>query len=451
MAARLRRRRGRAPSCPARPSPSAAPTWSATPGRPATSTSSTGTSASPRAVGPARRDRARHVHDGAGRAGGHRLGRRPGRGRRVRRPVHPAGAGARRRRRGDRRGHRRRSPPCSTTAGPGRPHRHRRRAEGPRPRPGRRRSSPDVACTSRPTSRSRSSPRCGSAARPAGWWWPRPRAELVDAVRAADAAGEPLLVLGGGSNLVVADEGFDGQVVQVATRGVARLRWPSTAAASRPARTGTHVVARAVAGGLAGIEALSGIPGLVGATPIQNVGAYGQERRADGRLGARAGPHDRRRRRCSTTADCRFALPAQRVQGLRPRTSCWRSRFALEPSPRSVRPVRYAELARAPRRRGRASASRRPTSGRRCSSCAAARAWCSTPATTTPGAPGRSSPTRSCPPTTPAGCSPADAPRWPEPRRPGEDLRRLADRAGRLRQGLRRRPGAGCRPSTRWP
>ena len=100
--------------------------------------------------------------------------------------------------------------------------------------------------------------------------------ELIDAVRSADAAGEPVLILGGGSNLVVSDEGFDGTVVQVATRGVTRDGGPGvlTAAAGED---WDAVVARSVAEGLAGLECLSGIPGLTGATPIQNVGAYGQE------------------------------------------------------------------------------------------------------------------------------------------------------------------------------
>jgi UDP-N-acetylmuramate dehydrogenase len=100
--------------------------------------------------------------------------------------------------------------------------------------------------------------------------------ELIDAVRSADAAGEPVLILGGGSNLVVSDEGFDGTVIQVATRGVTRDAGPGvlTVAAGEE---WDAVVARAVAEGLAGLECLSGIPGLAGATPIQNVGAYGQE------------------------------------------------------------------------------------------------------------------------------------------------------------------------------
>jgi UDP-N-acetylmuramate dehydrogenase len=98
--------------------------------------------------------------------------------------------------------------------------------------------------------------------------------ELTEAVRAADARGEPVLILGGGSNLVVADEGFDGTVVQVATRGVCRESGLVTVAAGED---WDAVVARTVAAGLAGLECLSGIPGLAGATPIQNVGAYGQE------------------------------------------------------------------------------------------------------------------------------------------------------------------------------
>jgi UDP-N-acetylmuramate dehydrogenase len=104
--------------------------------------------------------------------------------------------------------------------------------------------------------------------------------ELVEAVRAADAGGEPVLILGGGSNLVVADEGFDGTVIQVATRGVSRGAGPDPGLGTMTVAAGEDwdaVVARTVAEGLAGLECLSGIPGLAGATPIQNVGAYGQE------------------------------------------------------------------------------------------------------------------------------------------------------------------------------
>jgi UDP-N-acetylmuramate dehydrogenase len=102
--------------------------------------------------------------------------------------------------------------------------------------------------------------------------------ELIGAVREADAAGEPLLVLAGGSNVVVADEGFPGTVVRVATRGIAHAeadgRGYLEVQAGEPWEA---VVDAAQALGLAGIECLTGIPGSTGATPIQNVGAYGQE------------------------------------------------------------------------------------------------------------------------------------------------------------------------------
>jgi UDP-N-acetylmuramate dehydrogenase len=106
----------------------------------------------------------------------------------------------------------------------------------------------------------------------------RTEAELVAAVCSADTAGEPLLVLGSGSNLVVADEGFDGLVVQVATEGVSHAAdGAQVAITAQAGQDWDGLVAAAVGAGLSGVEALSGIPGLVGATPIQNVGAYGQE------------------------------------------------------------------------------------------------------------------------------------------------------------------------------
>ncbi|MFD0685678.1 UDP-N-acetylmuramate dehydrogenase [Actinomadura fibrosa] len=104
-------------------------------------------------------------------------------------------------------------------------------------------------------------------------------AELVAAVRAADEQGEPLLVLGGGSNLVVSDEGFPGTVVHVGTRGTERTAGEGDRVRVRvqAGEDWDPFVARCVADGLSGVECLSGIPGRVGATPIQNVGAYGQD------------------------------------------------------------------------------------------------------------------------------------------------------------------------------
>lgn len=102
--------------------------------------------------------------------------------------------------------------------------------------------------------------------------------QLVDAVASADRSGEPLLVLGGGSNVVISDAGFDGTVVRILTCGVEASgggeRMLLRVSAGEPWE---DVVGRSVEAGLAGIECLSGIPGLTGATPIQNVGAYGQQ------------------------------------------------------------------------------------------------------------------------------------------------------------------------------
>lgn len=108
--------------------------------------------------------------------------------------------------------------------------------------------------------------------------------ELIDVVRDADAAGTPVLVIGGGSNLLVGDEGFDGVVIRDARRSIdADVAIQDdgfcggvsvTVAAGVP---WDDVVARSVRDGWVGLEALSGIPGSAGATPVQNVGAYGAE------------------------------------------------------------------------------------------------------------------------------------------------------------------------------
>jgi len=103
--------------------------------------------------------------------------------------------------------------------------------------------------------------------------------DLVDAVREVDDADEPLLVVAGGSNLVIADEGFAGSVVHIATSGVTVEAADSAEVMVRVAagESWDEVVVQAVTEGWSGVEALSGIPGCAGATPIQNVGAYGQE------------------------------------------------------------------------------------------------------------------------------------------------------------------------------
>jgi UDP-N-acetylmuramate dehydrogenase len=103
-------------------------------------------------------------------------------------------------------------------------------------------------------------------------------AALPDALRWARARSVPLRVLGGGSNLVVADHGIEALVVRLALRGVQSR--PIVGAVEVTAAAGEpwdDFVRLTVERGWAGLECLSGIPGLVGATPMQNVGAYGQE------------------------------------------------------------------------------------------------------------------------------------------------------------------------------
>lgn len=162
---------------------------------------------------------------------------------------------------------------------------------------------------------------------------------VVAAVRAADARGEPVLILGGGSNLVVADEGFPGTVVQVATRGFGVEAGMVTVAAGED---WDAVVARTVARGLAGLECLSGIPGLAGATPIQNVGAYGQEV-AQTITQVRAYDRDTQKIFNMPNEQCDFGYRTSRFRGAGAFVVLSVT-FSLAVQALSV-PLRYAELA----------------------------------------------------------------------------------------------------------
>jgi UDP-N-acetylmuramate dehydrogenase len=102
--------------------------------------------------------------------------------------------------------------------------------------------------------------------------------EVREALDFAHSCELPLFVLGGGSNLVVADAGFRGLILKLDIRGVTERREGGKVLLTAGAgENWDALVERAVTCGLAGIECLSGIPGSVGGTPIQNVGAYGQE------------------------------------------------------------------------------------------------------------------------------------------------------------------------------
>ncbi|MCD6725637.1 MAG: UDP-N-acetylmuramate dehydrogenase [Solirubrobacteraceae bacterium] len=170
--------------------------------------------------------------------------------------------------------------------------------------------------------------------------------ELVAAVREADAAGEPLLLLAGGSNVVIADAGFDGTVVQVATRGIERRRLADgrVAVTVQAGELWDALVAGLVADGLAGVECLAGIPGSAGATPIQNVGAYGQE--VAGTIRA-VRALDRATGDVVELApeDCAFGYRTSAFKGKQSHAILAVS-FALRPD-RLGLPLRYAELGRA--------------------------------------------------------------------------------------------------------
>jgi UDP-N-acetylmuramate dehydrogenase len=167
-------------------------------------------------------------------------------------------------------------------------------------------------------------------------------AELVGAIRAADERGEPMLLVGGGSNLVVGDGGWAGTVVLIRTRGVAVEADGETRTLTVEAgEPWDDLVARAVTEGWAGLEALSGIPGLVGATPVQNVGAYGQE---VAETITRVDAYDRELGavRELTPAECRFGY-RDSVFKHTDRYVVLRVVFGLTASDKSG-PLRYAEL-----------------------------------------------------------------------------------------------------------
>ena len=169
---------------------------------------------------------------------------------------------------------------------------------------------------------------------------------LLDAVRSADASGVPLLLVAGGSNLVVDDAGFDGTVVRIETTGVAVEQDTCggavvTVAAGEP---WDPFVARAVAEGWIGLEALSGIPGSVGATPIQNVGAYGQEV-ADTISSVRCWDRVEGVQRTFFAADCGFGYRTSRFKRDPDRYLVLAVTFQLRLGDLSA-PVRYGELAR---------------------------------------------------------------------------------------------------------
>ncbi|MCL6735642.1 UDP-N-acetylmuramate dehydrogenase [Streptomyces neyagawaensis] len=167
--------------------------------------------------------------------------------------------------------------------------------------------------------------------------------EVIAAVREADDAGTPLLLIGGGSNLVIGDKGFAGTALVIATKGVTLDGTKLELAAGE---VWTDAVAHTVDAGLAGIECLAGIPGSAGATPIQNVGAYGQEVAS---TITEVVAYDRRTRETVTlpNADCAFSYRHSRFKNDPDRYVVLRVRFELEDADGLSGPIKYAETARA--------------------------------------------------------------------------------------------------------
>ncbi|WP_435859342.1 UDP-N-acetylmuramate dehydrogenase [Streptomyces tanashiensis] len=167
--------------------------------------------------------------------------------------------------------------------------------------------------------------------------------EVVAAVREADAAGTPLLIIGGGSNLVIGDKGFDGTALRIATTGFVL---DGTRLELAAGEVWTDAVARTVEAGLAGIECLAGIPGSAGATPIQNVGAYGQDVSA---TVTEVVAYDRRAEETVTLtgAECAFSYRHSLFKDQPDRYVVLRVRFDLEDAGGLSAPIKYAETARA--------------------------------------------------------------------------------------------------------
>ena len=237
--------------------------------------------------------------------------------------------------------------------------------------------------------------------------------QLVDTVRACDESGEPVLLVAGGSNLVVADEGFAGTVVVVRTRGV-RVEQDACSGAMVTVAAGEtwdDLVARAVEEGWVGIEALSGIPGSVGATPVQNVGAYGQEV-AETVASVRCWDRVTGGVRTFFAADCGFGYRHSRFKAEPDRHVVLEVTFQFRLGDLGA-PVRYAELARTlgvePGERASTAAVRRAVLGLRAGKGMVLDAedhdtWSAGSFFTNPFVDAAT-----------ADALPADAPRWPQP------------------------------------
>jgi UDP-N-acetylmuramate dehydrogenase len=167
--------------------------------------------------------------------------------------------------------------------------------------------------------------------------------QILDALAWADAQRLPVLILGGGSNVVIADDGFPGVVVQIAVTGIELQHDTTTVLFTVGAgEPWDPLVARTVEEDCAGLECLSGIPGLVGGTPVQNVGAYGQEVSSTIQA-VRAIDRRTRQVRTFTPGECAFGYRTSRFRHADAgRFIVTQVRFALAPG--GAPTVAYADV-----------------------------------------------------------------------------------------------------------
>jgi UDP-N-acetylmuramate dehydrogenase len=175
----------------------------------------------------------------------------------------------------------------------------------------------------------------------------RTDSDVREAVQHAQSLNIPLFVLGGGSNLLVSDRGFDGLVLKIALRGIEQAAGPDGAVVFSVAagEEWDDIVARTVADGCAGMECLSGIPGSVGGTPVQNVGAYGQEV-SETICEVEALDRQSRHVKTFTNAECGFGYRTSIFNTVeRDRYIILRVSFSLRPGGKPA--IRYADLQKA--------------------------------------------------------------------------------------------------------
>ena len=171
-------------------------------------------------------------------------------------------------------------------------------------------------------------------------------AELIEFVKAADSVKEPILILGGGSNLLISDAGFAGTVIRVESKGNA-LDYDACSGGMIEVSAGEDwdkFVEISIEKGFADLESLSGIPGTVGGAPIQNIGAYGHE---VSETIARVKTYDRSKGEVKTftNTECKFSYRNSIFKEQPGRYVILTVTFQLRKGAKSL-PIAYAELAR---------------------------------------------------------------------------------------------------------